>query len=234
MENVPAINQAILGIMSDIGAIGKNRTNEQQRYKYRGVEDVLAALQPLCIKHKVFPLVRVLKSIREERPTQKGGVLAFTTVKMEIDFVSGIDGSKATTSVIGEGMDSGDKSTNKAMSVGFKYGMFFTFCIPTQELMDSETESPEPEVRQTWFTDEKPKKANTPKPITQKQRGKLFADMKDAGLSNSECKLVYDWHLDRSRQIGLQMVGDMPPSTWASEFIDNLDDIIREYNEATT
>ncbi|MFS0844210.1 MAG: ERF family protein [Roseburia hominis] len=30
-------------------------------------------------------------------------------------------------------MDSGDKATNKAMSVAFKYACFQVFCIPTEE-----------------------------------------------------------------------------------------------------
>ena len=40
-------------------------------------------------------------------------------------------------------MDRSDKSTNKAMAAGFKYACFQTFCIPTEEMIDSESESPE-------------------------------------------------------------------------------------------
>lgn len=38
--------------------------------------------------------------------------------------------------VVGESMDSGDKATNKAMAIAFKYACFQTFCIPTESLMD--------------------------------------------------------------------------------------------------
>ena len=41
-------------------------------------------------------------------------------------------------------MDSGDKSMNKAMSAAFKYACFQVFCIPTEEMHDSEEDSPEP------------------------------------------------------------------------------------------
>ena len=41
-------------------------------------------------------------------------------------------------------MDSGDKATNKAMSVAFKYACFQVFCIPTEEMRDPDAETPPP------------------------------------------------------------------------------------------
>ena len=41
------------------------------------------------------------------------------------------------------GMDSGDKATNKAMAIAFKYACFQVFCIPTEEMIDPDAESPE-------------------------------------------------------------------------------------------
>ena len=41
-------------------------------------------------------------------------------------------------------MDSGDKSFNKAMSAAYKYALFQVFCVPTEEMVDSEVDSPEP------------------------------------------------------------------------------------------
>ena len=37
-------------------------------------------------------------------------------------------------------MDSGDKATNKAMSIAFKYACFQVFCIPTEEMVDPDAE----------------------------------------------------------------------------------------------
>ena len=37
-------------------------------------------------------------------------------------------------------MDSGDKATNKAMSIAFKYACFQVFCIPTEEMIDPDSE----------------------------------------------------------------------------------------------
>lgn len=37
-------------------------------------------------------------------------------------------------------MDTGDKATNKAMSIAFKYACFQVFCIPTEEMIDPDAE----------------------------------------------------------------------------------------------
>jgi hypothetical protein len=51
------------------------------------------------------------------------------------------DGSSATTEVVGEGMDSGDKSSNKALSAAFKYALAQLMIVP-YAMIDSEIESP--------------------------------------------------------------------------------------------
>jgi hypothetical protein len=137
------IYEAISNVMSEIGAIGKEKKNLQQGFMYRGIDDVMNALQPALVKHKVFIAPEVISEQREERTTQKGG--AMFSVRLEIAFrFYTIDGSFISTKVIGEAMDSGDKATNKAMSIGYKYACFQVFCIPTEEMMDPDSESHEP------------------------------------------------------------------------------------------
>jgi hypothetical protein len=53
------------------------------------------------------------------------------------------DGSSVSVTTIGEGMDSGDKSSNKAMSAALKYALVQMFCIPTADDKDSENDSHE-------------------------------------------------------------------------------------------
>ena len=140
------IYPAIMKVMAEIGCIGKNRKNPQQGYNFRGIDDVLNNLQPALLKAGVFVVPRVVEIHREEKPTKQGGILNYTTVKCEYDFCSAEDGSKITASTYGEGMDTSDKSTNKAMSAAFKYAIIQTFAIPTEELIDSERDHNEPAV----------------------------------------------------------------------------------------
>ncbi len=129
------IYSAICGVMEDIGVVGKNDTNKQQGFKYRGIDSVMNALNPAMIKHKIFCVPEVLEQTREERTTAKGASLIYSICKMRYRFYA-TDGSSVEAVVVGEGMDSGDKATNKAMSVAFKYACFQTFCIPTEDMMD--------------------------------------------------------------------------------------------------
>lgn len=131
---------AINEIMAEIGAIGKTSKNTTQGFMYRGVDAVMNALQPAMVKHKVFVVPEVLEQTREERQSAKGGNLIYSILRVKFTFFAD-DGSNISAVVIGEGMDSGDKASNKAMSVAFKYACFQVFCIPTEEMKDPDAES---------------------------------------------------------------------------------------------
>lgn len=140
MEN-KKIYESIINVMDEIGAVGKNKKNTQGAgFMYRGIDDVMNALQPALIKHKVFIVPTVLSEERSERSSSKGGLLLYTRLTIRFDFIA-IDGSSISATVIGEAMDSGDKATNKAMSIAFKYACFQVFCIPTEEMQDPDSET---------------------------------------------------------------------------------------------
>lgn len=133
------IYQAIIGVMADIGAIGKDKKNAQQGFKYRGVDDVMNALQPVMVQHGLFVVPEIIDQKREERQTNRGGNLIYSVCTVRYTFYAK-DGSSVQCVVVGEGMDSGDKATNKAMSIAFKYACFQVFCIPTEEMKDPDAE----------------------------------------------------------------------------------------------
>lgn len=142
-ERMPMIYSAICGVMEDVGVVGKGDYNRSQGFKYRGVESVMNALNPAMIKHKIFCTPEVLEQSREERTTVKGANLIYSICRMRYRFFA-TDGSFVDAVVVGEGMDSGDKATNKAMAVAFKYACFQTFCIPTENLVDDpDAETPD-------------------------------------------------------------------------------------------
>lgn len=134
-EPEPGIHARMVAIMRDLGAIGKDKKNEAQGFKYRGIDDVYNAINPILAKHGVYMAAQIVEKSREERTNHKGTVLAFTCLRMRYRFTAE-DGSHVETEAEGEGMDSGDKSSNKAMAVAHKYALLQTFCIPTQDLDD--------------------------------------------------------------------------------------------------
>lgn len=135
------IYESINAIMQDMGAIGKDKVNKVQNFKFRGIDDVMNALKPLLAKHKVFVVPQVLTHEREERQTKSGGNLIFSLCDIKFTFYAE-DGTFVEAITTGEGMDSGDKATNKAMAIAFKYALFQVFCIPTEEMKDPDADTP--------------------------------------------------------------------------------------------
>lgn len=138
-----AINQVTKALAHD--GIGKDRRNEQQGFRFRGIDDVYNALAPELAAARLTILPRMVERSCEARTTNKGSVMYSVVVCAEFDFVSAVDGSSHTCRMYGEAMDSGDKATNKAMSAAYKYVCIETFCIPTQgEDNDADAKTPPP------------------------------------------------------------------------------------------
>jgi hypothetical protein len=135
------IHAAVCSMLADVEEIKKNRDNKQQGYKFRGIDDVYNAVHPLLAKHRVFPACEVLETRASERETKAGGSLFCVHIKAKYTFWAE-DGSSVATEALGEGMDSADKASNKAMSSAYKYALFQLLCIPT-EAVDSEEDSHE-------------------------------------------------------------------------------------------
>ncbi|WP_337135898.1 ERF family protein [Proteus terrae] len=130
-----AVYKAISNVAREMAETGikKGSVNQQQGFMFRGINAVYNALAPALVKHGLLILPRIIERTITERQTQRGGLLFYVVVKAEFEFVSVEDGSKHTVVTYGEAMDSGDKATNKAMSIAYKYAAFQTFCIPTEE-----------------------------------------------------------------------------------------------------
>ena len=169
------IYESITKIMEEVPAIGKEQVNKQQGFKFRGIDDVMNALQPLLAKNKVFIVPEILEQIREERTTTKGGNLIYSICKIKYKFYAE-DGSNIEAITIGEGMDSGDKATNKAMAIAMKYALFQVLCIPTEEMKDPDSETP----------DESKKKT------TEQQEEKIMQEELDMLVTEQQAKVVYE------------------------------------------
>jgi hypothetical protein len=136
----PVIYQSMVDVQKQMSQFGiaKNSNNQQQKYKFRGIDDVLNALSPLLSENNIIITPSVKERIVTERASRNGGLLFYVTVCVDYIFTSSADGSKHTVTTYGEAMDSGDKATNKAMSAAYKYMAIQAFCIPVQGTPDAD------------------------------------------------------------------------------------------------
>ena len=144
MENAGKIYKQICSVMQEINAIGKDRRNQTQNFQYRGIDDVMNELHSVLAKCGVFVVPQVLDEARTTGKTKSGGDMFYTRLKIKFTFYAE-DGSFIESVVIGEAMDTGDKASNKALSVGLKYALLQVFCIPTEDEKDPDAQSPEPQ-----------------------------------------------------------------------------------------
>ena len=163
------IYESLANVMSEIGAVGKGSYNPQGKFKYRGIDAVMNALQPALIRNKVVIVPEVQAMTREERDTKTGGKLIYTILDVQYTFYAE-DGTFVKAKVTGEAFDSGDKSANKAMSAAFKYALFQVFCIPTEEMKDPDAESYEVE------------DTKAPKVISDQQYREIVEELKRTGV----------------------------------------------------
>jgi hypothetical protein len=140
MNNVPGIHAAIVSVMRDVGAIAKECRNDQQGFNFRSIEQVYNRVQPLFAKHGIYSTTRVIKHQREERESHRGAKLTYSILEIEFTYYAQ-DGSCVSNVTIGEGMDSGDKASNKAMAVADKYSICQLLKIPYQ-LDDPDRDDP--------------------------------------------------------------------------------------------
>jgi hypothetical protein len=159
------VQEAITEVMAKVGHVGKDSTNAQQHFNFRGIDAVVNALSPAM--REVGLTVRPSKIVsidREHFKSKSGadGLAVFVVVQYTL---TGPEGDELVAEVAAEANDYGDKATPKVMSVAFRTFLLQTFALPTDEPdpdsqsydRDSETQSnrpaPMPPERLQWFTD---------------------------------------------------------------------------------
>lgn len=132
----------MVSILKETKAISKSEKNQQQGFKFRGIDNVMNELHEIFAKNDVFILQEVQEFTTENRITKSGGTNTFTRATIRFKYMT-TDGSFVETTNVGEAMDSGDKGMNKAMSIALKYSLLQMFLIPTEEQKDTDSTTPE-------------------------------------------------------------------------------------------
>ena len=133
--SVPLVIHAMASVMGELALVGitKDQKNKDQKFDFRGIDDVYNALCPLMAKYGlVLVPTNINNKERFQTTSRSGGNLYITTMDVGYQMYCCIDGSSIPLELPGEAMDSSDKGSNKAMSAAYKYAVIQAFCIPTE------------------------------------------------------------------------------------------------------
>ena len=139
----PPVQVALARAAAAVGAIPKDDKNEDQGFKYRGIERILAAVGPALHKAGVVVLPEVVDVHREEMVRgARQTVWRLVTLTVRYTFV-GPGGDQLTATVLGEGLDNGDKAVSKAMTMALKVALLQALQIADAETDPDATTPPE-------------------------------------------------------------------------------------------
>lgn len=171
-------------IMMESEAIEKNLSVGFGSNSYKAVSEasVLNAIKPLLKKHKVilFPVKIEVKDMVDSFNTSKGeSVRLMTQVKAQYKIVDVETGEFEILESIGNGVDTQDKASGKAMTYAYKALFQKTFCLFSGEDTDNEhsddiTERNTNEISRTGLSDAQVKR--------------LYAIAKKAGFDTPKVK----------------------------------------------
>jgi len=121
------VAQAIAAVMGKLGPIGKTEAAKGVPYKFRGIEAMTAALQPILAEVGLVIIPSAQSIVIDPSPGQKE---AWQDVMVKFDWIiMGPDGDSITASTYGIGRDHTDKGANKAQTQAFKYLLMHLFCV---------------------------------------------------------------------------------------------------------
>lgn len=140
MPAAKSIFELLPSVSAAVGAVAKAQENAFDRYKFRGIDDVLAACHPALAEHGVIVLPEIVDHVVTEKTAQSGKPMNHVLARVRHTFTAP-DGSTVSCVTFGEGMDRGDKAANKAMAAAYKYALTLTLCLPVS-LPDADEESP--------------------------------------------------------------------------------------------
>lgn len=136
--------QALSAVMNDVGAVAKSQRNREQNYNFRGIDDVYNAVHNAMARYGVVPIPTTLDRLTDVRYTRQDPPRPLNVVHLHMRYTFyGPAGDSVAAEVWGEGQDSADKGTNKAMSAAMKYALMQVLQLPTEDTEDSDRSADE-------------------------------------------------------------------------------------------
>ena len=117
------IANKILNVMTKIGPIIKDKTNEEKGFDYASLANIIMKSREAMIEEKI-----VMIPVKTEQIVQRGNDI---TISMVYRFYDAENSEYIDVNVPGEGCDKEGWAVYKALSGAYKYAITQTFAIPT-------------------------------------------------------------------------------------------------------
>lgn len=125
------IDEAMLGVYRRVGYVIKTPSPEL-RYSYASETELIAALRPAMVAEDITVSVTEINNIKHDTfVTTRGTTMNRVSLIGIVTFWHAPSGTSRSVMSLGEGMDTGDKATYKALTGMYKYALRQSFCIET-------------------------------------------------------------------------------------------------------
>lgn len=217
-EGVGLIYSAMINVMADMEAIVKTKQSDGVRYAFRSIEDVMNAIHPIFVKHKIFAVPTKVVNLSTEIFKSTTGKTQFQSV-LQIGYTFyAIDGSSIYSEVAAEASDYSDKATQQAMSYCFKDLLLKTFCVPTKDVQDDgDGKQPDREGIEPIKTKKQesapapaPEPAATAEPASPQAWDAIKAELKQFELNETQ---FHNWSVKTLRKVNInvpEIMADLP------------------------
>lgn len=127
--------------------IGKDGVNNFQKYKYRGIDQVIQSFSKPLFENKILTVVQPELDVKTDY--QSDGKTTYTTINGTIRFYCTEDGSYLDRSYVGQSKSAQCKDLEAARSFAYRSALLETFCVPFEGVVEPELEGQEPAVQVT-------------------------------------------------------------------------------------
>ena len=198
--------EKLVKIMKEVKYVQKRGYNKFHNYSYATEADVVEKVREEMIKNNVLLIPSIEECSTREIET-RNGKSQIATVKINFSFIDVDTGESNFITMIGEGMDTGDKAVYKAITGAQKYVLMKTFMIPTGDDPENEEEQTKPQPKEK-------KSKVSPKELLDRIKAVQFEDEDYPGKN-----LVEIYETDKERVVYLAQNADKPDVKKAAQYL---------------
>lgn len=204
-KNKTSLIKKLAKVMKEVKYVEKRGYNSFNKYKYATETDVAEKVREILAEQDVLMIPNMKSHSVREHTNRKGNTEYIVTAEVEFTFYDGESGETLSFTVYGEGQDSGDKATYKAITGAQKYALMKAFMIPTgddPEEAEQEKNNEPSNIQQNHTNDDQ---------STEGQRKAIYAISKKKEITEEEMKqLIYGhFKVHTSKKLSKQNASDL-------------------------